>query len=309
MAEVMPSAGWSHSLINFQHLARTIGMLMGYSANHMIRINWSSHTQTAALPALSRIPTFSYQTNYFTDHRLVLLSLIFMLPESPMWLVKKGQHAKALQALCHLRGAPILGARDLVSMYAQIQAERQTFQDKAKRDLGLATISSPTWSSNTSRLHSLWTLFNIRRTEVARRARWAAAVTVLVMISQQMKGISLLALFASKFLSTADSEDHMSNISGQAAQTDSPLSLLFMAGHVAYSTALWCQEENKARSKSQNGNDRDHIRGNQDGALAPVYSRPKHEYRSQSLSKWVAKRRREGKSQSQRGSRASQRDS
>lgn len=56
-----------------------------------------------------------------------LLVLVFVGSESPRWLIKKQRYKEAYIVLSRLRGNPLLAARDLIFIYAQLQVETTLF--------------------------------------------------------------------------------------------------------------------------------------------------------------------------------------
>lgn len=111
-----------------------------------------------------------------------LLLLIWFAPESPRWLMKKGNYPKAFRAFCRLRKAEIQAARDMVGprfnsvgtklmsqfyAHCQIEEEREAFKG----------------TTYLSRFRDIFTVPRLRR---ANLASW------VVMISQQLCGINIM---------------------------------------------------------------------------------------------------------------------
>jgi hypothetical protein len=111
-----------------------------------------------------------------------LLLLIWFAPESPRWLMKKGNYPKAFRSFCRLRKAEIQAARDMVSprldtackslmsqfyAHCQIEEEREAFKG----------------TTYLSRFRDIFTVPRLRR---ANLASW------VVMISQQLCGINIM---------------------------------------------------------------------------------------------------------------------
>lgn len=53
--------------------------------------------------------------------------LCWFCPESPRWLLKKGNHQKAFRSFCRLRNTRLQAARDLYYCWAQVQEEEKAF--------------------------------------------------------------------------------------------------------------------------------------------------------------------------------------
>lgn len=92
-----------------------------------------------------------------------LLILIYMCPESPRWLMKKGRYHAAWKSMIQLRNNPIQCSRDMYSIHAQLQIENQL--------LGKTSYGS--------RFTQLFTIPRVRRANLA---------AFTVMIAQQMCG-------------------------------------------------------------------------------------------------------------------------
>lgn len=101
-----------------------------------------------------------------------LLCLIYLCPESPRWLIKKGRYVKAWESLVRLRNHDIQVARDLYNIHAALELEAHVI---AK-------------STYVVRFFELFTIPRVRRATLA---------AFTVMIAQQMCGINIIAFYSS----------------------------------------------------------------------------------------------------------------
>lgn len=101
-----------------------------------------------------------------------LLALIYLCPESPRWLIKKGRYAKAWDSLVRLRNNEIQVARDLYNIHSALELEAHVI---AK-------------STYVVRFFELFTIPRVRRATLA---------AFTVMIAQQMCGINIIAFYSS----------------------------------------------------------------------------------------------------------------
>ena len=133
---------------------------------------------------------------------------MFVGSESPRWLIKKQRYNKAFIVLSRLRGNPLLAARDLVFIWAQLQVEttlfRRTNEDVIdvenripyldpqvyKREIGLFGYAR--------RITQLFTIPRVRRATLA---------SFLVMIAQQLTGINVFAFLASSLFGFAKEDN------------------------------------------------------------------------------------------------------
>lgn len=102
-----------------------------------------------------------------------LCVLIWWVPESPRWLLKKQRYSQSFSSFCRLRNSPIQAARDLYTAYVQVELEKKLV------------------SRGTSYNRRFMELFTVPR---VRRATLGAFI---VMIGQQMCGINIMAFYSS----------------------------------------------------------------------------------------------------------------
>lgn len=96
----------------------------------------------------------------------------FFCPESPRWLMKKNRYRKAYTSLCRLRNTPLQAARDLYTIHLQLETETAAMGN----------------SNYFIRFAELFTIPRNRRATLA---------SFLVMVSQQMCGINVVAFYSS----------------------------------------------------------------------------------------------------------------
>ena len=107
-SEVVPTAKRGRLLVGWQVFVAT-GLFAGYTASYILRNSWRSQVLSGALPAFA------------------LLLFTWVSCESPRWLIIQGKCDKAFETLVRLRKQRKLAAKELVSIYYQILAERWLF--------------------------------------------------------------------------------------------------------------------------------------------------------------------------------------
>ncbi|KAH7095946.1 hypothetical protein FB567DRAFT_44571 [Paraphoma chrysanthemicola] len=104
--------------MNWQ-LFDAFGIFLGFTANLIVsrtgENRWRYEVASVVLPTV------------------VLLSLVWTIPESPRWLLKKGRYQDAFASFCALRETPLQAAAELYYANAQIQAEIKLLGRKARR--------------------------------------------------------------------------------------------------------------------------------------------------------------------------------
>ena len=127
-----------------------------------------------------------------------LLLLVFVGSESPRWLIKERLYPQAFTVLLRLRENPLLAARDLVFIWAQLQVETTLFMrtDRDIRDLEhhIPHLEDDIYFKQIKpkgyarRITQLVTIARVRRATLA---------SFIVMSAQQMSGINIFAFLAS----------------------------------------------------------------------------------------------------------------
>ena len=91
------------------------GIMVGYAADlaffkvpdkpGITGLNWRLMMGSAMMPAV------------------IVLTFVFLCPESPRWYMGKGRHAKAYQSMVRLRYSRVQAARDVFYMHTLLEAE------------------------------------------------------------------------------------------------------------------------------------------------------------------------------------------
>jgi hypothetical protein len=128
----------------------------------------------------------------------MLLVLVYVGSESPRWLVKKQRYAEAYTVLLRLREHPLLAARDLVHIRAQLNVETILFMRSTQDAIDLGNQVPHMDDRDYQRQIGVFgfgrrivQLFSIPR---VRRATFASFI---VMSAQIMCGINIFAFLAS----------------------------------------------------------------------------------------------------------------
>lgn len=162
-AEIVPASVRGGLVMSWQ-IWTAFGIFLGTTANLVVMntgdISWRLQLGSAFLPAVP-----------------LCLGIAFV-PESPRWLMKKHKYAKAYQSFLKLRNTPFQAARDLYYTHALLVQE-----ELLVKEAGLSPKSN-----FFTRFFELFTIPRIRRATLA---------SFIVMISQQMCGINIIAFYSS----------------------------------------------------------------------------------------------------------------
>jgi len=115
-AETAPKAIRGALVMQWQ-MWTAFGIMLGYVADLALfkvadtpgvtGLNWRLMMGSAMLPAV------------------VVICLVFLVPESPRWYMSKGRHYKAYNSMCRLRHSNVQAARDIFHMHVSLEAERE----------------------------------------------------------------------------------------------------------------------------------------------------------------------------------------
>ncbi|EKM53881.1 uncharacterized protein PHACADRAFT_145396 [Phanerochaete carnosa HHB-10118-sp] len=118
-------------------------------------LNWRLMLASAGVPAL------------------IVMTQVFLCPESPRWLMSKGRYDKAYESLSRLRNTPLQAARDLYYIHVLLEAEKEIEGGKP----------------------GFIQLFTVPRN------RRAALASTIVMFMQQFCGVNVIAYYSSNIFS------------------------------------------------------------------------------------------------------------
>ncbi|GIC92847.1 uncharacterized protein Aud_009322 [Aspergillus udagawae] len=159
-------------LLMMWQLFDTFGIFVGFVCYWIFDRSWRGILGSAAVPALA------------------LLVLVFLCPESPRFLIRKRNYAKAFISLRQLRGTDIQAAKDLYYIHSQLQIETELFQGRRPEQWWRADLYQDEVESQTffQRVRALFTVPRNRR---------ACLAAFVVMAAQQLCGINVLAFYSS----------------------------------------------------------------------------------------------------------------
>lgn len=160
-AEIAPTNIRGALVMTFQ-MWIAFGIFLGTCANLAVvntgAIAWRLQLGSAFIPAVP-----------------LVIGVLFS-PESPRWLLRRGEHAKAYRSLLRLRNSPLQAARDLYYIHSQLLQEKVLIEH------------SGITNQNKNIITRFIELFTIPRN------RRAVQSSGIVMIAQQMCGSKLFIL-------------------------------------------------------------------------------------------------------------------
>ena len=148
---------------------RYSGVFVGFACDWIVDRQWRVLLGTSSIPAL------------------ILLFLVFLCPESPRFLIRKGDYTGAFVSLRQLRGTDIQAARDLYYIHSQLQVETEMFEGERPQNW----YSKEIYQEKVRETNFLWRLGKLFSHPRNQRACLAA---FLVMASQQLCGVSRSSL-------------------------------------------------------------------------------------------------------------------
>ncbi|WVR03556.1 hypothetical protein IAU60_000548 [Kwoniella sp. DSM 27419] len=162
-AENVPASVRGGLVMGWQ-LWTAFGIFLGFCANLAVykvgRIAWRLQLGSAFIPAVP------------------LVIGVYMCPESPRWLMRKGRYEQAFRSYLKLRNSPLQAARDMYYVHCQLTEEYAAIGD----------------SNYLTRFTQLFTIPRVRRATLA---------SFVVMLAQQMCGINIIAFYSSSVFSDA----------------------------------------------------------------------------------------------------------
>ncbi|KXT03909.1 hypothetical protein AC578_9307 [Pseudocercospora eumusae] len=181
-AELAPAHIRGSLVMNWQ-IMDALGIFLGFTANLAVSQTgqdaWRWQTASSVLPTI------------------VLLTLIFVCSDSPRFLMKRGpnKYPTAYKSLLNLRGHPILAAKELLYTHYQMEVEKRFVTGSSSKSKAPPDDSEPPRFIAPARSVNYWQkLGQLFRNKRIRRATVAA---VVCMLSQQLCGVNVLALYSS----------------------------------------------------------------------------------------------------------------
>ncbi|KAF2111260.1 hypothetical protein BDV96DRAFT_189689 [Lophiotrema nucula] len=162
-SECVPAIIRGGLVMSFQ-LWVAFGIFIGFCSNLVFyrigRLAWRFQLAAAFAPAIP------------------ILMFIWLCPESPRWLLKKGRIQESFKSFSRLRNSEVQAARDLYYAYCQVKEEESAFGG----------------ASFFSRMTELFTVPRLRR---------ATLGGAIAMTAQQFSGINIMAFYSSTIFAEA----------------------------------------------------------------------------------------------------------
>ena len=138
----------------------------------------------------------------------MLLVLVFVGSESPRWLAKQRRYAEAYKVLLRLRENPLLAARDLVHIRAQLNVETVLFMRNPDEAIHIGNeIPYLEWEVYRREINLIAYGRRIIRLFTIPRVRRSTFASFVVMSSQQLSGVNIFAFLAATLFSSAGFSD------------------------------------------------------------------------------------------------------
>ena len=180
-SEIVSSSKRGRLLVSWQVFTAT-GIFLGSIACYILRNNWRNQIISTAIPAFA------------------LMLATFACCESPRWLIVRDKYQQAYSTLLQLRREPRLAAKELVSIHFQIRLERVLFLPSRSDEHEEAKMALEPWPPWVKR-RAWWQ--RLRSMIYVPRNSRALTSAMIVMLSQNLSGISILAFLATQFYTTA----------------------------------------------------------------------------------------------------------
>ena len=133
-------------------------------------LNWRLMMGSAAIPAL------------------FVMAQVYICPESPRWLMKKGKYPQAMRSFLRIRSNPLLAARDMYFAHCLIEEERRV--ESVKSRVGFVQLFT-----------------------VPRNLR-ATLASCIVMFGQQFCGINVIAYYSSSIIKEVGGASDLDSLLG-----------------------------------------------------------------------------------------------
>ncbi|KAL2808004.1 hypothetical protein BJX63DRAFT_424941 [Aspergillus granulosus] len=164
-----------------------MGIALGFIVALIFRDSWEVQLGAALIPSLA------------------LMILVMLCPESPRFLIRNKRYAEAYKSLRRLRRLEIQAARDLYFIHAQLQQEARLWRPRG--DAPSTNFPYQDYVEQQNSFKRMLRLFTHPRN------RRACVVAFLVMISQQLCGINVLAYYSSNVFGNAASNNKVNWLS------------------------------------------------------------------------------------------------